>query len=283
MRKFKDFIIIFYAYFSALCVVFVVFTLFYFIISRSNLSIEFLTTNPKGLILGQEGGVKDAIIGSLLLMLLAMLISGILGISCAIYRVVYCKNRFIKTALNFIIRAIGSVPSILIGLFVYGFFIVSLNIPKSLLTASIALAMMVFAFVELSVEKNILEIDKNAIKDSYSLGVDKTYMVLNLLLPLIKNSIISTLILAGSYAIGATAPLLLTGAVFMASPSGLLSPIMALPFHLHMLLNQSVSSTNAYSSALVLMLILVILHIISALISQKIGEKIVKRFIYKKS
>lgn len=283
MQRIKDLIITLYAYFSTLVVVFVVVSLFYFIISQSDLTVEFLTENPSGLILGQEGGVRDAIIGSLLLMSFAVLFAGVLGVSTAIYRVIYCQNEFVKTILHFVVRAIGSLPSILVGLFVYGFFIVTLSISKSLLTASIALAMMVFAFVTLSTEKNIKEIDKSAIKDSNSLGVDKSYMVIYLVLPLIKNSLISTLILAGSYAIGATAPLLLTGVVFMAEPSGLLSPVMALPFHLHMLLNQSVGSENAYTSALVLLLILVALHLISALISQKTGDKVVKYLNSKKS
>ena len=177
----------------------------------------------------------------------------------------------------------ASIPSILLGMFVYGLFIVSLDIPKSLLTASITLALMVFPFVEVSVEKVISQIDEKMLRDSFALGVDKNFMARKLVLPTIRKNIISILILAGSYAIGATAPLLLTGVVFMAKAEGLLSPVMALPFHLHMLLSQSVATQNAYATALVLIFILIILHLLSAIVLFDIGEKIARYFKHKRS
>lgn len=105
--------------------------------------------------------------------------------------------------------------------------------------------------MELNVEKLIEEFDRQCIRDSYALGIDKIYMCRKLILPTISNKIVSISILAGSYAVGATAPLLLTGAVFMAKPSGLFNPVMALPFHLHMLLSQSVATEKAYATAMV--------------------------------
>ena len=185
--------------------------------------------------------------------------------------------------LSFLIQCISSIPSIIIGLFVYGFFIVTLNIPKSLFTASIALSLMVFPFVELNVEKLIEEFDRQCIRDSYALGIDKIYMCRKLILPTISNKIVSISILAGSYAVGATAPLLLTGVVFMAKPSGLFNPVMALPFHLHMLLSQSVATEKAYATAMVLIGLLIILNLLSEIIMRNIGGKIVEYIRNKKS
>ena len=285
MQKLKDSLLGGYAYASALIVVFIIGALFYFIVAQGIAHVDwaFLTENPAGNILGERGGIRNAIIGSFCLMLLAMVFAGLLGVSCAIYRLIYCGNRIIQVTLQFIVRSMASIPSILLGLFVYGLFIVSLNIPRSLFTAALTLALMVFPFVEISVEKVIKELDKNLLRDSFALGVDKTYMCRKLVLPLIKKHIASILVLAGSYAIGATAPLLLTGVVYMANPDGLFSPVMALPFHLHMLLNQSVSSNNAYATAFVLIGILVILHIIAALIVNHIGGSFVRYLNRKKS
>ena len=142
---------------------------------------------------------------------------------------------------------------------------------------------MVFPFVELNVEKLLAEFDRQCIRDSYALGIDKLYMCRKLILPTISNKIVSISILAGSYAIGATAPLLLTGVVFMAKPNGLLSPVMALPFHLHMLLSQSVGTQKAYATALVLIGILIILNLLSEIIMRNIGGKIVEYIRNKKS
>lgn len=285
MIRFKDNLIKIFAYFSIFVVMIAIFSIFSFIFFNgfSEISLKFLMENPKGLPIGIDGGIKNAIIGSFLLMLLSMIFSTVLGVCFAIYNKMFCKSRFLKTVLSFVVQCVSSIPSIIIGLFVYGFFIVTLNIPKSLFTASIALSLMVFPFVELNVEKLLAEFDRQCIRDSYALGIDKLYMCRKLILPTISNKIVSISILAGSYAIGATAPLLLTGVVFMAKPNGLLSPVMALPFHLHMLLSQSVGTQKAYATALVLIGILIILNLLSEIIMRNIGGKIVEYIRNKKS
>lgn len=285
MIRFKDNLIKIFAYFSIFVVMIAIFLIFSFIFFNgfSEISLKFLMENPKGLPIGVDGGIKNAIIGSFLLMLLSMIFSTVLGVCFAIYNKMFCKSRFLKTVLSFVVQCVSSIPSIIIGLFVYGFFIVTLNIPKSLFTASIALSLMVFPFVELNVEKLLAEFDRQCIRDSYALGIDKLYMCRKLILPTISNKIVSISILAGSYAIGATAPLLLTGVVFMAKPNGLLSPVMALPFHLHMLLSQSVGTQKAYATALVLIGILIILNLLSEIIMRNIGGKIVEYIRNKKS
>ena len=285
MIRFKDNLIKLFAYISIFIVMTAIFLIFSFVFFNgiSGINLKFLTENPKGMPLGVDGGIRNAIIGSFLLMILSMISSTALGICFAIYNKIFCKSKIIKMLLSFLIQCISSIPSIIIGLFVYGFFIVTLNIPKSLFTASIALSLMVFPFVELNVEKLIEEFDRQCIRDSYALGIDKIYMCRKLILPTISNKIVSISILAGSYAVGATAPLLLTGVVFMAKPSGLFNPVMALPFHLHMLLSQSVATEKAYATAMVLIGLLIILNLLSEIIMRNIGGKIVEYIRNKKS
>jgi len=285
MIRFKDNLIKLFAFVSIFIVITAIFLIFSFVFFNgiSGINIKFLTENPKGMPLGVDGGIRNAIIGSFLLMVLSMFFSTVLGICFAIYNKIFCKSKIIKMLLSFLIQCISSIPSIIIGLFVYGFFIVTLNIPKSLFTASIALSLMVFPFVELNVEKLIEEFDRQSIRDSYALGIDKIYMCRKLILPTIFNKIVSISILAGSYAVGATAPLLLTGVVFMAKPSGLFNPIMALPFHLHMLLSQSVATEKAYATAMVLIGLLIILNLLSEIIMRNIGGRIVEYIRNKKS
>lgn len=285
MIRFKDNLIKLFAYISIFIVMTAIFLIFSFVFFKgiSGINLKFLTENPKGMPLGVDGGIRNAIIGSFLLIILSMIFSTALGICFAIYNKIFCKSKIIKMLLSFLIQCISSIPSIIIGLFVYGFFIVTLNIPKSLFTASIALSLMVFPFVELNVEKLIEEFDRQCIRDSYALGIDKIYMCRKLILPTISNKIVSISILAGSYAAGATAPLLLTGVVFMAKPSGLFNPVMALPFHLHMLLSQSVATEKAYATAMVLIGLLIILNLLSEIIMRNIGGKIVEYIRNKKS
>lgn len=285
MIRFKDNLIKLFACISIFIVMTAIFLIFSFVFFNgiSGINLKFLMENPKGMPLGVDGGIRNAIIGSFLLMILSMIFSTALGICFAIYNKIFCKSKIIKMLLSFLIQCISSIPSIIIGLFVYGFFIVTLNIPKSLFTASIALSLMVFPFVELNVEKLIEEFDRQSIRDSYALGIDKIYMCRKLILPTISNKIVSISILAGSYAVGATAPLLLTGVVFMAKPSGLFNPVMALPFHLHMLLSQSVATEKAYATAMVLIGLLIILNLLSEIIMRNIGGRIVEYIRNKKS
>ena len=277
--KIKDLIIKIWIYLSTVIVFFTIFSIIYFVISKGirEMNLDFLLKNPEGMPLGSKGGIKNAIIGSVFLMFLAIIFSVLLGMGCAVYNTVYCNSKIIKIAIRLIIRCISSIPSIIIGLFVYGFFIVTFNIPRSMLTAGISLGIMVFPFVEIRIEKSILNVDRLIIRESNSLGIGKDYMYKKLILPIIKREIISTGILAGSYAIGATAPLLLTGAVFIGGNSNrLLSPVMALPFHLHMLLGQTALYEKAYATAFVLICILIILHILSEIVMNGLGGILVE-------
>lgn len=64
-----------------------------------------------------------------------------------------------------------------------------------------------------------------------------------------------------------------TGVVFITKSTSLLKPVMALPFHLHMLLSQSVATEKVYATALVLIFILsLIIHILSELIIRNVGN-----------
>lgn len=284
--KNKEIIIKFWIYTSVILVVFIICNILGFIFFNGikEINLNFLIKNPEGLPLGSSGGVKNAIIGSLFLMVISMILSIILGVNCAIFNIIYCKNKGINAIINLIVQCIASIPSIIIGLFVYGFFIVTLNVPRSMFTAGISLSIMVFPFVEKRVEKIILSIDRRILRDSEVLGIDKDYMCKNLILPIIKKEIISTGILAGSYAIGATAPIILTGAVFVGGNSNkLFSPVMALPFHLHMLLGQSTMYEKSYATALVLIFILIFLHILSEIVMLGIGGKIIEYIRIKKN
>lgn len=119
MNAFKDHLVKFYAYLCVFIVVAVIFWIFYFIFANgiSQINLDFLTKNPQGLNLGESGGIRDAIMGSFLLMILSMIFSALLGVSCAIYRQIYCTSSTIKLGLKFIIQTMASIPSILLGMF----------------------------------------------------------------------------------------------------------------------------------------------------------------------
>ena len=118
--KIKDLIIKIWIYLSTAIVFFIIFSIIYFVISKGirEINLDFLLKNPEGMPLGSKGGIKNAIIGSVFLMFLAIIFSVLLGMGCAVYNTVYCNSKIIKIAIRLIIRCISSIPSIIIGLFV---------------------------------------------------------------------------------------------------------------------------------------------------------------------
>ena len=69
---------------------------------------------------------------------------------------------------------------------------------------------------------------------------------------------------------GATAPIMLTGAVIFAPiPKSVFSPVMALPFHLYILTGEGISLEKAYGTAAVLIIILLIINVLSLVLSRK--------------
>lgn len=237
------------------------------------INLEFLLSSPKGIPLGSEGGIFPAIIGSLLLMFLSCIFASIFALSSAIYLVFYLKSQRLSNFIHLVIQCMSGIPSIVIGMFGYTLLIVHFNISRSLLTASITLAIMIFPYIEVRVEKILNEIDRDVLNSSYALGVSKSYTIFKMILPMYKSEIISTILLAGGFAMGATAPIILTGAVIFAPiPQSLTSPVMALPFHLYILTGEGISLDKAYGTATVLILILFIINILSLVTNFKSKE-----------
>lgn len=237
------------------------------------INLEFIFGNPKGIPLGSEGGIFPAIVGSLLLMILASLFASILAISTAIYISFYCNSKKESDIIHLIIQCMAGIPSIVLGMFGYTFLVMYLKINRSLLTASITLGIMIFPYIEVRVEKILREIDSSIINASYALGVSKYYTIYKIILPMYRSEIISTILLAGGFAMGATAPIILTGAVIFASiPNSLLEPVMALPFHLYILTGEGISLEKSYGTAAILIIILLIINILSLIVTKKRKE-----------
>ncbi|SCY00878.1 PstA family ABC transporter permease [Alkaliphilus peptidifermentans] len=235
----------------------------------SVLNLSFIFDSPKGMPLGSEGGIYPAIIGSLYLTLIACFFASILAISTAIYLLFYCNSIKISNLIHLVIGCIAGIPSIIIGMFGYTLLVYQLRLGRSLIAGGITLGIMIFPVIEVKVERIISEIDSYIISSSYALGVSKTYTFFRLVLPACKRDIIASIALAGSYAMGATAPIILTSAVMFApTPKSLTSPVMALPYHLYLLISESISIQNAYATTFVLISILLTINIIASLVAK---------------
>ena len=230
-----------------------------FVDGAGAISWEFLTQSPKGMVIGTEGGILPAIVGSAWYTGIACLFGGVLGICTAIYQVYYCPSEKVAGAIALVMKCMAGVPSIVMGLFGYTLLVRSLGWGKCILAGGITQGVMILPFIQVRAEKALREVDPGLVKASYGLGMSKAYTIRRIVLPQCLPQLVSGLILGACYAMGAAAPLIFTGAVIIAKvPQSVMKPAMALPYHLYMLLTQGTSSENAYGTAFVMMMIVLV-------------------------
>lgn len=261
---------------SSFIVISIIIYIFVYIFKKGigTISLEFLTDYPKGMPLGMEGGILPAILGSLSLIGIACISAGVLGISTAIYLTLYCKSNKLKNIIHLIISSIAGIPSIVIGLFGYSFLVYFLRFGISLLSGGITLGIMIFPYIEIISEKAIGEVDKKLIISSYALGISKSYTFFRIILPKCKAEIISGIVLSSGFALGAAAPVMLTAAVISApNPNSFFSPVMALPYHLYILITQGISQEKAYATSLVLIFLIILINLLANFVLNFWGRK----------
>ena len=270
-RSFSAVLLFLYSFLSFLLIfsALLFFFLYIFYKGYKVISPSFLLDTPKGMVLGEEGGIFPAITGSLAFSFTALVLSGLPSLFTAIFMVFYAKEGRKKESLHFFIHLLSGVPSIVLGLFSYSLFVYQLKLGRSVLSGAIALAIMIFPFMEIRMEKIFEEVPKSYLHSSESLGCSKGYTLRKLVLPYTLPELLSTMLLAFCFALGATPPILFTGGVaFAKSPTSLLSPAMALPLHLYLLLVQGGSSlSRAYGTALVMLFLLLIGNGIASLLT----------------
>lgn len=271
----KKYLLKTWIYTSIILVVIFIGYLFYFILSKGIgvLSLDFILASPEGMPFGSSGGIFPAIMGSIYFSFVGTCFAVVLGLSTSIYLCFYLKNESIKEIIKMIVHTVAGIPSIVLGLFGYSFFVIFLKFGLSIVSGGLVLGIMIFPYMEVRFEKTFEEINPMVLSAAYALGVNNLYVLLKLVLPIVFKEMISTITLATSLAFGATAPIMLTGAVFYAqAPSSIFSPSMALPLHLYYLVNEGVSDVYAYGTASILLMVLFLLNFIGVAIKLKEGE-----------
>lgn len=229
-----------------------------------NLNMSFITMKPSGFPMGLEGGIYPALIGTLCFAGVGTVGALVLALPVSIYNQFYSGNPYFRHLIQRAIGILHGVPSILLGLFGYSFFVLYLDFGLSILSGGLVLALMIFPMMEIRFEKIFKELGNAYKMAAYGLGVNRVFYLIHMVIPLTYKELLSAITLSTSFAMGATAPIMLTGAVFYADvPKSMFSPAMALPLHLYMLLGESISYEKAFATASVLILLLFIINLLS--------------------
>ena len=156
-------------------------------------------------------GMKAAIVGTCVITFTATLIAVPLGIAGAIYLNEYGRMRLFARVLRFLANVMAGVPSIVMGLFIYVFWVVPRGVAGlNGFSGALALACLMLPIVVRSSEEMLRLVPQNLRDASYALGGTTSRTTLRVVLPKAAPGVISGCLLAVARAAGETAPLIFT-------------------------------------------------------------------------
>jgi len=242
------------------------------------ISFEFLFEAPKnGMV---EGGIFPAIIGTFCLIVGSMIVAFPLGVMSAIYTNEYVREGKISKAIRMMTNNLGSIPSIIFGLFGMALFVNTMSWGDSIIAGSFTLGLLTLPLVIRTTEESLKMVPDSLRNGSYALGATKLQTIRRVVLPMAFPNIVTGLILSIGRVSGETAPILFTVAAYFLPklPTSIFDQVMALPYHLYVI---STSGTNleaarpmAYGTALVLITLVLIINFSASLLRKHFGKKL---------
>lgn len=220
-----------------------------------------------------QGGILHAIIGTLLLIVFAMLISVPLGILTALYltEIKGPGSRMIR----FLVQAMSGVPSIVAGLFIYSAFISGTGRGFSGFMGSLALAILMMPTVARTAEEVLLLIPLDLREAGLALGATQWRTVAMVVIPAAKSGLITAVILGIARIAGETAPLLFTTGGGDSTNLNPFDGVMgSIPFAIWKALISGSEESNARAWASILVLLVIVLALFFT--ARRLGKRRVR-------
>ncbi len=242
------------------------------------ISWEFLTTSPTDGMTG--GGIFPAIVGTLCLVAGSLIISFPLGVMAGIYTQEYAKKGKIVQFIRLMTNNLAGIPSIVMGLFGMTLFVNTLGFGDSILAGSLTLSLLVLPIIIRTTEEALLSVPYAFRVGSYALGANKLQTIRRVVLPQAMPNIMTGLVLSVGRVSGETAPILFTVAAYFLPklPTSILDPVMALPYHLYVLVTSGTdleaTRPMAYGTALVLIVLVLIVNLLAHWVRNRLGRKV---------
>ena len=245
------------------------------------ISWEFLTTPHRRL--GQAGGISTAIMGSLWMVLGAMVVSSPLGIGAAIYLHEYSKSLKLNRVITIAVSCLNGVPSVVFGLFGLAFLVSFFGI--SLLSGSIILGLINIPTIILTCQEALKSVPNSLREGSMALGATKWQTIRKVVLPSAMPGILTGVIMGVAKASGETAPIMWTAVTFTATPvqmvygivPNLFQPVNNLDYHLLNLiyfLGAWDVEARAWATALVLIALVLSTNRLAIVVRNRYRKKI---------
>ena len=224
------------------------------------LSISFLLENPRNGM--RAGGIWAPLLGTIYLVLGSLVIATPVGVLAAVYLNEYARASWFTRVVNLAVVNLAGVPSIVHALFGLGAFVLFAGLGRSIVAASLTLAIMTLPVIITSTREALSAVPMSFREACWNVGATRWQTVRHVVLPNSISGILTGIILEVSRAAGETAPIMFTGAVFFKAIEpgtlfayGPFDQCMALSMHLFTISTQvpDVPPALPYGTAVVLL------------------------------
>jgi phosphate transport system permease protein len=237
-----------------------------------SLSFEMLTQTPKGgYYFGKEGGILNAIIGSLYLAIGSTLLAIMIGLPVALYmNVMLIKRRKLVNMVRFFLDLLWGVPSIVYGAFGFSIMIY-LGMKTSLLAGIITVTLFIIPIMVRAMDEILKTVPGGLLEASLSLGSTSSETSYRVYLRQASPGLVTAILLSFGRAIGDAASVLFTTGYTDSIPTSLTQPTATLPLAIFFQLSSPIQEVRerAYAAAVVLTAIILIISILARLFSRK--------------
>lgn len=243
------------------------------------INLAMVTQTPKGgYYLGREGGILNAIIGSLYLAGGAALLALLVSLPVVLYLNVYAKKSSPLAAFTrFSFDVLWGVPSIVYGAF--GFTIMLfLGLRASLLGGIITVSLLILPIMSRAMDEVIRMVPKELLEASYAVGATRLETALKVVVRQALPGILTAVLIGFGRGIGDAASVIFTAGFTDSIPYSLLRPAATLPLAIFFQLGTPFPEVRerAYASAFILTLIILIISLVSRILTRRFTKHIVK-------
>ncbi|MEM2028140.1 MAG: phosphate ABC transporter permease PstA [Candidatus Bathyarchaeia archaeon] len=269
LRRIKDLIMRFMVYLALLTALIPLFSVIFEVARRGLVAINldfFIKPTPT---VGEAGGgVANAIQGTLITVGLATLIGAPIGIISGIFLSEYGESR-LSPVIRFFNEVLNGVPSIVIGIFSYALFV--LTIGFSVIAASFALAIIMIPIVTRTTEEALKLVPATIREAAMALGIPRWKTTLYIVLRGAKKTIATGVLLAVARIAGESAPVLVTMGYWRWWFAGLNRPAANLALNIFLFANSPFENwvILAWGSALVLIIIVLWINVIVRILTKE--------------
>jgi phosphate transport system permease protein len=233
---------------------------------------SFFTTDPTGRFIGEPGGIRSAIVGTLIIVAMATAVAVPLGIGVALYLVEYGKQSRFANTVRYFVDVMTGVPSVMFGLFVYIVLVIAqIGGTFTAWKGSIALGLLMLPVVARASEV-VLNLVPDALRESaLALGAPRWRVVFRIVLPTALPGLVTGSMLAVARAAGETAPLLFTAAFVYGLSTDVGQRMNSLPMQIFNDVGQAQDRLvqRAWGAALTLVLMILLVTLIARLVQRR--------------